>query len=222
MSSLSLTIEPDLLAACPHLAVATITAQVTITASPPELIGLLEAEERRVCQTYQLEDLAQIPALAGLRSTYKALGKKPQKYRGSSEALLRRVVKGQGLYQLNNIVEINNLLSMRSGRSVGSYNLDTLQVPLSFGIGQDDEPYQGIGRGSLNIAKLPVFRDQAGAFGSPTSDSERSKITPETQNLLMVIIGFDGDSGLAVQAEMAVALLSQFAGGTHLNWFVQH
>ena len=65
---------------------------------------------------------------------------------------------------------------------------------LTLGIGREGEPYEGIGRGMLNIAGLPVYRDAQGGVGTPTSDNERTKMTLETTHLLVLINGYDGDA----------------------------
>jgi len=216
-------IEPELFKASDgKLCLASISATVTWREEHPELWKLLQQQLQEVQNRFAIEDVAKIPQIVGLRETYKKLGKKPQKYRGSNEALLRRVLKGSGLYQVSNLVDINNLISLQTMRSVGSYDQDRLNPPVSFGIGKPDEPYEGIGRGQLNIANMPVFRDRTGPFGSATSDSERTKVTAQTRRLLTIIIGFDGEDGLREQAEFAGELLTRFADGRDLQIDVHH
>ena len=130
------------------------------------------------------------PAVAATRAAYKALGKDPARYRPAAEALLRRVAQGKGLFRLNNVVEVNNLLSLETGFSIGTYDLATLRPPVVFRRGRAGEVYEGIGRGPLNLEGLPVFADAEGPFGSPTSDSARSMVTAATARILMVLIGF--------------------------------
>ena len=130
------------------------------------------------------------PAVAATRAAYKAMGKDPARYRPAAEALLRRVAQGKGLFRVNNVVEVNNLLSLETGFSIGTYDLTQLQPPLVFRRGRAGEVYEGIGRGPLNLDGLPVFADAEGPFGSPTSDSARSMVGSETGRILMVMIGF--------------------------------
>lgn len=215
---MKIQIDPKLFQASGEkLHLASVSGTVTWREKDPQLWDIIEAEIEMVKKSYDLQDLAKIPQIACLRDTYRKLGKKPQKYRGSNESLLRRILKSAGLYQVSNLVDINNLLSLRTHRSVGSYDLDCLQPPLTFGVGKAEEPYQGIGRGQLNIANMPVFRDQQGPFGSATSDSERSKVSSKTRHLLLIIIGFDGKEGLTSQAEWAGELLTRFAAGQNLK-----
>jgi len=135
----------------------------------------------------------------------------------SSEALLRRIVKGSDLYYINNVVDQLNLVSISTGYSIGGYDADKIEGNVEFGIGRLNEPYIGIGRGELNIEGLPVFRDLKGAFGTPTSDSERTMVTEKTKKFLMVIIGFGANEKLNEASKMAVSLLKEFAGADKIE-----
>jgi DNA/RNA-binding domain of Phe-tRNA-synthetase-like protein len=129
----------------------------------------------------------------------------------SAEALLRRTVQGKELYRVNNVVDLLNLVSVSTGFSIGGYDAGKIDGAVVFGIGHADEPYEGIGRGKLNIESLPVFRDNLGAFGSPTSDSVRTSVTLETKRFLMIIIDFGALPELEQATEMAVKLLKNYA-----------
>jgi len=159
----------------------------------------------------RIDQIASLPQVAALRTTYKGLGKKPTAYRGSNEALLRRISKNQGLYKVNNVVDINNLVSLRTLRSVGTYDIDKLQGPFIFCVGEANEFYEGIGKGNINISNLPVFRDAKGPFGSPTSDSKRAMIQLKTKRIIQVIISFDGNESLEIQLNNSITLLSAYA-----------
>jgi DNA/RNA-binding domain of Phe-tRNA-synthetase-like protein len=161
-----------------------------------------------------VEEICNIPAIGASRNAYKLCGKEPARYRLSAEALLRRVVKGAGLYHVNNVVDQLNLVSVSTGYSIGGYDGDKINGDIEFGIGKAGEPYIGIGRGELNIENMPVFRDEAGAFGTPTSDSERTSVTLETKRFLMLIIGFGANERLPEATNLAVSLLKDFAGAT--------
>ena len=131
-----------------------------------------------------------LPAVAATRKAYQALGKDPARYRPAAEALLRRVAQGKGLFRVNNVVEVNNLLSLETGFSIGTYDVAKLHPPLVFRRGRAGETYEGIGRGPLNLEGLPVVVDAQGPFGSPTSDSARRMVGSATRHILMVLIGF--------------------------------
>ena len=139
------------------------------------------------------------------------MGKDPARYRPSAEALLRRVLQGKGLYEINNVVEIINLTSITSGFSIGGYDTDKISGDILFNKGKTDEPYEAIGRGNINIEGLPVFYDALGPFGSPTSDSTRTMITEDTGKILLIIISFHGSDKLNETATFATELLHKYA-----------
>ena len=133
------------------------------------------------------------------------------RYRGSAEALLRRILSGKSLYRINTVVDINNLVSLRTSHPVGSYDLQNLGSDILFRIGLAGESYKGIGKDIINITDLPVFADASGPFGSPTSDSQRAMIRPETKKVLMIIISFTGRSDLDRSLDYAGRLLHDYA-----------
>ena len=140
------------------------------------------------------ESLKEIASIAATRRVYKACGKDPSRYRPASEALIRRILQGKGLYQLNTLVDLVNLASIAFGYSIGGFDADKFEGDtLTLGIGREGEPYEGIGRGMINIQGLPVYRDAKGGVGTPTSDNERTKISEHTSHLLVLINGYDGN-----------------------------
>ncbi|MCX6235061.1 MAG: phenylalanine--tRNA ligase beta subunit-related protein [Bacteroidetes bacterium] len=167
----------------------------------------------QIIKELSIEDIAHLPHVHDTREAYKAVGKKPSRYRVSSEALLRRIIQGKGLYKVNSIVDINNLVSILSHFSLGTFNLDKIQPPIEFDIGKENETYTGIGKGLINIEDLPVFRDTDGPFGSPTSDSERAMVTPEAERFLTVIISFSGKTDLNSTIDMLIDNLAKYSGG---------
>lgn len=166
------------------------------------------------------ESLKEIASIAATRRVYKACGKDPSRYRPASEALIRRILQGKGLYQLNTLVDLVNLASIAFGYSIGGFDADKFEGDtLTLGIGREGEPYEGIGRGMINIQGLPVYRDAKGGVGTPTSDNERTKISEQTSRLLVLINGYDGNEQLVRQnAEYIQDLLRkhcQSDGGTY-------
>lgn len=166
------------------------------------------------------ESLKEIASIAATRRVYKACGKDPSRYRPASEALIRRILQGKGLYQLNTLVDLVNLASIAFGYSIGGFDADKFEGDtLTLGIGREGEPYEGIGRGMINIQGLPVYRDAKGGVGTPTSDNERTKISEQTSRLLVLINGYDGNEQRVRQnAEYIQDLLRkhcQSDGGTY-------
>lgn len=141
---------------------------------------------------YEIGDINKIAGIAATRTVYKKCGKDPNRYRPSQEQLMRRIVRGLGLYYVNALVDAGNELSLLTGCSVGCFDADKVAGEVvTLGIGREGEPYEGIGRGELNIAGLPVFRDGVGGIGSPTSDNERTKLSLDTRRLLVTVHLFD-------------------------------
>jgi DNA/RNA-binding domain of Phe-tRNA-synthetase-like protein len=115
------------------------------------------------------------------------------------------------------VVDLLNLVSISSGFSIGGYDSDKIEGDVVFGIGETNEPYQGIGRGELNIEGMPVFRDLKGAFGTPTSDSVRTSVSLETQRFLMIIIDYANSGDLGEATKHAINLLEKYANATNLE-----
>lgn len=172
------------------------------------LVETLETARGRVFET----PIAEWPAIAGTRRAYRALGKDPARYRPSAEALLRRVKQNRDLYRINPVVDVNNLISIRTGYSIGCYDSNRIDGPIVFRRAGAGESYRGIGRADLNLEGLPVFADRQGPFGSPTSDSERTRIAGDTRDILMILIGFEDTQELREAMGHAAGALEMYAG----------
>lgn len=148
---------------------------------------------------------------------YLACGKKPGRYRPSSEALMRRIVKNIGLYQINTLVDLINLVSLKTGYSIGAFDADFIEGNIEAGIGKENEPYEGIGKGQINIHGLPVLRDNIGAMGTPTSDEVRTAIRPNTSNLFINFNGYTGADDLKEALEYTIEWLEKVANATEIK-----
>ena len=190
---------------------AAIFAKVKNTLHNKELwdeINILSEEYRA---NHEIEDIKKNPAIAATREAYKKFGKDPNRYRPSAEALCRRILRDLPLYQIDTLVDLINLVSIKTGYSIGGFDADKIQGDsLILGIGKENEPYEGIGKGILNIEGLPVYRDSLGGIGTPTSDHERTKLSVETTNFLALINGYSGTNGLKEAAEYMQALLKKY------------
>ena len=194
-----------------------IESDVVLSPTPDELWALVNAKCTDLSSRLKLDEISSLLPIQASRKAYKATGKDPARYRLSAEALIRRAVKDKELYRINNVVDLLNLVSVSTGFSIGGYDAGTISGDIEFGIGEKDEPYEGIGRGPLNIEGLPVFRDTLGAFGSPTSDSARTSVTGNTKRFLMVIIGFGANHLLNEAGKQASELLCNFAGAKNME-----
>ncbi len=199
------------------IAIGSLQAEIIVKPSSQDLIDKLDHACIDFSSKHIVEDISKFKPIADSRKAYKTLGKDPARYRLSSEALLRRIVKDKGIYKINNIVDINNLLSITSFYSICAFDISKLNPPIQFTIGTKEDEYYGIGRGLLNIENLPVFEDQLGKFGSPTSDSERVKVTNETTLISMNIISFSGMADLYKQLYRLSEYLIQFAEAKNIE-----
>lgn len=208
---IQITLSEDILAACPDLHVLAIACRVRNTESDLRLWDEIAQEEEMVRQTMKLEEVNKWLPIRATRQAYKKLGKDPNRYRPSAEALRRRILRGLPLYRIDTLVDLINLVSIRSGYSIGGFDAMKIQGDqLVLGVGKEGEVYRGIGRGELNIAGLPVYRDDIGGIGTPTSDEERTKIDMETTSLLMIINGYSGENGLMEAGRYAAERLRKY------------
>ena len=162
----------------------------------------------------------EIPNIKASRQAYKAFGKDPSRYRVSSEALIRRIGQGKGLYEVNTVVDTNNLISIQSGFSVGSYDAGRISDELTFRIGRKGETYKGIGKDEVNIEGLPVLADESGAVGSSTSDSERAMITEQTVEVLTLIYSFSDNQDLEKAMDYGKEYLEKYAGAQDIQCWI--
>jgi DNA/RNA-binding domain of Phe-tRNA-synthetase-like protein len=131
--------------------------------------------------------IGDVPGVAPVRRLMSALGTDPTKTRPSSEALLRRVLKGQRLHAVNNVVDTINLASLRWLLPMGLYDLAAVRGALRLARGSRGDGYAGIGKDHVNLADRPALYDDAGPFGAPTSDSFRTRVHEGTMRILLVV-----------------------------------
>ena len=213
----TIKIDPILSKICPELKLGVIECEVNITENNADLWKEIDKQIGQIEQKVTVEDIREKPSISSSKNAYRKVGKDPNRYRLSAESLLRRIVNGKGLYQINNVVDLLNLVSIKSGFSIGGYNADKIVGDISMGLGRADEEYQGIGRGQLNIENLPIFRDELGAFGSATSDSLRTQINLDCQSFLMVLFSYQGETGLIESMTFAENLLVKYAEAKKLK-----
>ena len=206
-------VSQEIESVCPAFVGAAVEAQVVNTPYSEELWDDIHALEDRFRQELTTESLKDLPSIAATRRVYKVCGKDPSRYRPASEQLIRRMLQGKELYQIDTLVDLINLASIAYGYSIGGFDADKfVGDTLTLGVGREGEPYEGIGRGMLNIAGLPVYRDAEGGVGTPTSDHERTKMTLGTTHLVVLINGYDGnEQRVADNARFIQELLRKYA-----------
>lgn len=204
--------------ACPEFRGAAILCDVVNKEYDEKLWLEIEKEIRSFQNSSTLENIKANPVILGTREVYKKLGKDPNRYRPSSEALCRRIVRGLPLYQVSSLVDLINLISIKTGYCIGGFNADKIEgTKLVLGVGEAGEPYEGIGRGILNIEGLPVYRDTLGGIGTPTSDHERTKLDLDSTRLLALFNGYDGGVELESTVQYFQNLLREYADGANFE-----
>lgn len=203
----------------PDYHVIVVECQVENPDTPDTLWTELETFADSFRQLHEMADINRRPAIAATRQAYKRFGKEPNRYRPSAEALCRRMVKGLDLYRSLSVIDLINLLSVMTGHSIGGFDADKVEGDtITFGVGREGEPYEAIGRGPLNVAGLPIWRDAVGGIGTPTSDNDRTKLSPSTRRLLMTINVFGQEMPDADVMTLTRRLLETYASATDISF----
>jgi len=213
----TIAIDPALKKKCPGTTLGWVTARVTSQDAPAALLGEMKVCESKILGLPEPRTVLESAKIRATRAGYKSLGKDPARYRGSAEALLRRILGGKNFPQINAVVDIINLVSVESRLPIGLYDLANVKGDITFRAGRAGETYKGIGKYALNLEGLPIFCDEQGPHGSPTSDSERTMVTAATQHVGAILISFGGAEGLEQSCQRMSVLLEQYAGGSDLN-----
>ncbi len=195
---------------CPQLKLALLYVEVKNSFSSDGFWFEMEREIEHIKMNYSLDQINKRPAIVSTRQIYKALGKDPNRYRPSAEALCRRIVRDIPVYRVSALVDLVNLVSIRSGFSIGGFDLDKIQGDVELGVGTANDKFEAIGRGWLNVEGLPLYKDRVGGIGTPTSDNERTKISDDTTHLLMIINDYGGGDELQYAVDHSVELLRKY------------
>ncbi len=188
--------------------------EVTVAPASAELVREIDEECARLRRKFTVESLAEAEAVVTVRAMFRRWGMDPSKYRPSSEALLRRVVQGKGLYNVSNVVDLSNLGSIETGWPYGVYNRAAISGEICLRLGTTGEKYEGIGRRVWHLEGRPVLADAAGPFGSPISDSTRTQVCEGVSEILTVIYApaTAPDAALAAATEKEARRLEVHSG----------
>lgn len=197
----------------PDFDIIALSADVTLNAGAA-LDGLIKETEQTIYEEYSLAEVLNIPLIKVARDSYKLLGVDPSRTRLACESLLRRIVKGNRLYRINNVVDIGNILSIALTRSTAILDYAALRPPLFVRLGTAADEYYGIGRGRITVTGLPLYCDAGGPFGCPTSDVERTMIRPETERIMIFVICFDNHPDRSAIIGEVKRLYETFAAAT--------
>ncbi len=215
---INIKIDNRIQEACPEVRIGLINARVVNEPTCDELWAEIEDAAREITQQYELLQINQRPAIAATRRLYKALGKDPSRYRVASEALCRRIIRGLGIYRLTTLIDVVNLVSIKSGYAISGLDGDRIEGDtLTMSVGTAEDVYNGIGRGELNIEGMPVYRDAVGPIATPTSDEERTKFTEQTVNAQININAFAPEMPLEQAVDWMADLLRKYAHATSVE-----
>ena len=150
-----------------------------------------------------------------VRAMYRRVGIDPTKTRPSSEALLRRVRRGDRLPRINTLVDVCNWCSLEFQLPYGLYDRAAIEPPIELRLGHEGESYAGIRKDTVNVAGRLTLADRRGAFGNPTSDSARTMVTPAARDVLVVVFAPAATPVPAIETVLArtAARLIEHAGG---------
>ncbi len=220
--NMNIIVSEEIEKVCPGFVGAAVEADVVNSEYNAELWAEINDLGEKYKAEYTTETVKTISGIEATRRVYRACGKDPSRYRPAAEALIRRMLQGKELYQIDTLVDLINLASIAFGYSIGGFDADKfVGDTLTLGIGREGEPYEGIGRGMLNIAGLPIYRDAEGGVGTPTSDNERTKIELSTRHVLVLVNGYDGNEAqVKANAEYIIRLFEKYAQGKNCTFSI--
>lgn len=209
-----IVVSEELRNACPDFVGAALFAPIKNTEYNADLWKEIDELTKWLRDNFTIDTVKKRSGILATREGYKKCGKEPNRYRPSNEQLCRRLLQDKDLYTVSTVVDLVNLASIKYAYSIGGFDADKIEgETLTLGIGKEGEPYEGIGRGVLNIAGMPVYRDNVGGVGTPTSDNERTKLSLDTTHLLCLVNGYDGNrADTHACAELIGQLLVKYAG----------
>ncbi|RXJ00628.1 hypothetical protein DS745_11220 [Anaerobacillus alkaliphilus] len=180
-----ITIHEELKTLAPNFKVGVISySNINVHHSSSEI----QLDVKAICDRQQLyQNVTDIVGIKEGRQLFKMIGTDPSKYRPSSEALLRRVLKGDPVPSIHSAADVNNLFSIKYAIPIGIYDFDKLSLPIEIRVGDENDLYEAINNRETNMKSKLLSADKIGPFGSPIVDSKRTMVTPETKNALQII-----------------------------------
>jgi DNA/RNA-binding domain of Phe-tRNA-synthetase-like protein len=211
----TIRIGQEVVSLFPDIRIGFLMGRIINSQGDPGLWKLIAQTSAKIAGTLDEESIRKVDGIHAGKQAYRRLGKDPNRYRLSAEALMRRVVKGKELYPISTAVDALNLVSLSTGITIGGFDSRKLDGDIELGIGLPGEEFIAIGRGPLNVERLPVYRDRTGAIGNPTSDSERTQIDLSTTGVLMLITEFYGPGGADRVLDDLKSLLTEYCECTY-------
>ncbi|MEJ2053319.1 MAG: phenylalanine--tRNA ligase beta subunit-related protein [Calditrichaceae bacterium] len=159
---------------------------VTVKKDDPNITNVLLSLENGLKDKFIFHPPSENEIVGHVRRMYRRIGWEPTRYRPSSEALIRRILKGKALYRINNLVDYGNIVSAKFHIPMGLYDTEKINGQVVFDIGRTGETYQGISKEKIHAEGKLILRDDTGIFGNPTADSMRTSIRDNTHSVLAV------------------------------------
>lgn len=213
---MKITIDNQIKTITPKFNIGVITGEVVVKENN-QLSSIVDSIEKEISSSIEIKEVVNLNIIKQARDAYKAYGKDPSRYRLAVESLYRRLAKGNKLYRINNVVDIGNILSIKTRKSTAVLDSKMIKGNILIRLGNELDDYYGIGRGKINVQNIPVYQDDLGPFGSTTSDTERTMITRETTHVLIFIISFTGQDDLHKDINEAISLYEAYADGTNFR-----
>lgn len=216
MMKQNICIDDDILSRCPDCRLGWLSYEAVPRTSDDAVWDVFSSVLPPLRARLESTPLADMPNLGESRKAYRACGKDPGRWRVSSEALYRRVRQGKDLYRINTVVDVNNLISLETGFSLGSYDSDHLKGVVTLRRGRAGERYPGIGKDTVDLENMPLLADEEGPVGSPTSDSTRAMVTEDSRRLLTIIYSFSPRGELEKALDLAAERFEHLAGAVNI------
>ena len=197
----------------PDFKLGIILAKVTTEDSSELLVSEMNGFFQNLKETLKVDQISQLKEIKAGRSAYRAFGKDPTKYRLSAEKLIRRILKGEGLDLINNVVDLSNLISLKYHCPVGTFDFEKTNGDIVLRAGEEGETYMSLANQLLNLEGFPIFADAFGPFGSTTSDSTRTNVEKHTKLILLSIFGFEDQFDFIGALDDAKRLIQSYAHG---------
>lgn len=213
---MKITIGKSILSQLPDFNIVALTMDVDAKLTDDKIENLIKETEEKIYEEYSLEEVLNIPLIKEGRDGYKKLKKDPSRYRLACESLLRRLVKGNKLYRINNLVDVGNILSIEAKRSVAVLDCDKIVGDVYIRLGTNNDVYEGIGRGIINVENIPLYEDNISPFGSTTSDTLRTSVTLETKKILLFVVCFS-EMNLDEHKALAIDLFKEYCSARNIE-----
>lgn len=158
-------------------------------------VALLRDAEAQVRQIIQEDALRSVPNIKAYRETMEKAGINPNKYAVSTEAMIKRVLKGNALPTINALVDLCNVVSLQNQISLGGHDLRDIHADLSvcFSKGTEQflpfgaEAYESVEAGELVFTSGEMVQTRKWIW----RQSELGKMTLDTSDVFFQLVGFD-------------------------------